>query len=170
MPTKKPRVWVTLEPEAYEVLRDMAALGGTTPGRVLSEISAPVLPALKQLVEASKAFAEWEASLHGQLAEVHAEVVSGIDMAVRALEARMTGGESAGGGTPDEPRRPADPPASAAGEAAPGRASRQRSGRPGVVSEASPGLPLTPPSNTGVILSSSQSKQLVSRGGRRRAI
>jgi hypothetical protein len=170
MPTVKPRVWVTLEPEAYEVLVGMARLGRSTPGRVLSEIASPVLPALKRLVEAADEFAAWERSLKGQLSEAHKEVTDGIDQAIRALEARrvvpVVGGPSVQSRAGEGPVAPS----SVAGRAGPGRASMPRSTQPGPALEAPPRGRKTPPTNRGVILTRRKQNQQVTKGGPGRGV
>lgn len=171
MPTTKPRVWVTLEPDAYEVLAGMAKLGNTTPGRVLSEIASPVLPALKRLVDAAGEFAAWEKALRDQLGQVHAEVTQGIDLAVEALEARRSAAEASGHeAIPVTLSGGAHGPDSLAGGAVPGGASMPRSAQPGAAPEASPRLRKTPPTNRGVILTRGKQNQQVKKGGPGRGI
>lgn len=170
MPTKKPRVWVTLEPEAYEVLQGMAKMGNTTPGRVLSELAAPVLPALKRLVEASNEFSTWERSMRDQLGEVHQEVTAGIDLAIRALEARTMPSKGPGGSLdPVSLPRALEAPASLPGGTGAARASMPRSARAGSVPEGSTGGK-TPPTNRGVILTALERNQRVRKGGPKRGI
>jgi hypothetical protein len=170
MPTAKPRVTVTLEPEAYSVLVDMAALGKTTPGKVLVDIAGPVLPALKRLVEASKQFAQWQAGLKGQLVDVHKEVTADVDTAIAVLEARMnaSGFNPMGGPPPDLLKVPPDASdASAVGAA---RASMLRSARAVPKASSKPiskrqsGVTPPPYSNTGVKMPQHKQNQRVSKG------
>jgi hypothetical protein len=167
MPTSKPRVWVTLEPEAYAVLVGMAKLGKTSPGRVLANLAQPVLPALARLVDAAEGFAAWEASLHRQLQEVHRDVTDGIDGAIAALEARKA---SPAAKEPPEPPRASGGRGGAASGGAGARASTPRSARAPAPPEAPEKAKLTPGSNTGVIWTRREQKQRVRKGGPRRAI
>ncbi len=167
MPTCKPRVTVTLEPDAYRVLVDMAELGRVSPGRVLSDMVAPVLPALEQLVEASRKFARWHESMKDQLSEVQGEVVADVRAAVEALEARMrvSGDHLAGTVAALPPAPPDGAVRPSAGDSAggPARASTLRSVRAGPKAARGTGKP--PSSNTGVRISRSEENQGVARGG-----
>lgn len=162
MPTVKPRVTVTLEPEAYEVLEGMARLGGTTPGRVLTEIASPVLPVLKRLVKASEDYAAWQQQMRDQLADVHGEVAQGVELAIAALERQRAASQAV----------PALSPVGQGGVAsggpqgaAPTRASKPRSARVGVAPEGALAGTETPHTNRGVRRSPSKQKQRLSKGG-----
>lgn len=50
MPTKKPRVAVTLKPETHEVIERLAALQGRSRGSVIAELLDAVTPALSRTV------------------------------------------------------------------------------------------------------------------------
>jgi hypothetical protein len=155
MPTTKPRVWVTLEPEAYEVLQGMARLGHTTPGRVLSELAQPVLPVLKRLVEASQDFAAWQASMRAEMGGMYQEVSQGIDLAIKAME---EGRRAADGSVPAHVLQSVSSPQTApVGRGAAGRAHRAGPGS-GAAGGAPLGVSRTPHTNRGVKLPRSSVK------------
>jgi hypothetical protein len=168
MPTSKPRVWVTLEPETYAVLKSMAELTGSTPGQVLCDLAEPALPSLTRLVDAAHQFAAWKASEEALLREVHEDVFQGVDAAVQALEARM--GRSSRSDAPTGLLGALLPLFGSGAGDGPDRASTPRSAREAPSPEPPSGAPLTPPTNRGVILTRNKQNQRVSKGGRNRAI
>jgi hypothetical protein len=162
VPTVKPRVIVTLEPEAFAVLEGMARIGKTTPGKVLTEIAAPVLPALKRLVDASERFASWKRDVEGQLEGVHSGVVSGIDAVIEGLEMAMAEAMEESGGLVGPPGAGGQPDTAQPVGAA-SRASTLRSAR-GVVPEGGKARK-TPHTNRGVKRQSPTKPRSRSEGG-----
>lgn len=53
MPTKKPRVMVTLEPEVYEALKELQAAADISPASFISQMLKETLPAIHGMAKAS---------------------------------------------------------------------------------------------------------------------
>ena len=54
MPTKKPRIYVTLEPEVHEALREFQEASGTSPASFISQVMTNSLGMLRGLTRAAK--------------------------------------------------------------------------------------------------------------------
>jgi hypothetical protein len=80
MPTIKPRVQVTLEPETHAVIERLASLQGRTRGAVIAEMLDSVAPALTRtisLIEAAQdAPGQVRAGMRRAVESAHAEIVS----------------------------------------------------------------------------------------------
>lgn len=67
MPTAKPRLAITLEPEQHEVLARLAALQGRPMSRVVAELVAEFTPILARLVGTMEAAANAQASVRANI-------------------------------------------------------------------------------------------------------
>lgn len=125
MPTIKPRVQVTLEPEVHEVIERFAALQGRTRGAVIAELLGEITPAIGRtvaLLEAAqeapnqvktglRAVAE---GLHQEMVNASGEANRQFQLLMEKIEAGDAAGEQAdphlvtrGSGT--QPPAPAKP-------------------------------------------------------------
>lgn len=78
MPTNKPRITVTLEPQAYEVLSRLSALGGGSMSAQLSQLLSLSLPSLERVVVVlERAVAAPQ--------EAHAGLLAAVERAERVL-------------------------------------------------------------------------------------
>lgn len=78
MPTVKPRIAITLEPEQHEVLARLAALQGRPMSRVVAELVAEFTPVLARVV------GTMEAAVHAQ-ASVRANIRKAVDEAEASI-------------------------------------------------------------------------------------
>lgn len=125
MPTVKPRVQVTLEPEVHEVIERFATLQGRTRGAVIAELLGEIAPAIGRtvaLLEAAqeapnqvktglRAVAE---GLHQEMVNASGEANRQFQLLMEKIEAGDAAGEQAdphlvtrGSGT--QPPAPAKP-------------------------------------------------------------
>jgi hypothetical protein len=100
MPTIKPRVQVTLEPEVHAVIERLAHLQGRTRGAVIADLLDSVAPALTRtvaLIEAAAAAPEQvKAGLRQVVADTHDELVGVSGDAIKQMDFLL--GELSGDG------------------------------------------------------------------------
>ena len=108
MPTIKPRVQVTLEPEVHEVIERFAALQGRTRGAVIAELLGEIAPALGRTVAlleaAQEAPNQVKTGLRAVAEGLHQELVNASGEANRQFQLLMekieAGGDSDGRADP----------------------------------------------------------------------
>ena len=90
MPTNKPRVQVTLEPETHAVIARFAQLQGRTRGSVIAELLDSVSPSLTRTVALLEAAFEAPESvkkgLRGVIEDLQGELVSASGDAAKQLD------------------------------------------------------------------------------------
>lgn len=90
MPTTKPRVQVTLEPQTHEVIERLAVLQGRTRGAVISDLLESVAPALGRTVAlleaAAAAPAKVKDGLRAVINSTHDDLVAAGGDATRQLD------------------------------------------------------------------------------------
>lgn len=93
MPTIKPRVQVTLEPETHAVIERLASLQGRTRGAVIAEMLDSVAPALTRtiaLIEAAQdAPKHVRNGMRKAVESAHAEIVAFAGEGAKQLDAFM---------------------------------------------------------------------------------
>lgn len=105
MPTNKPRVQVTLEPQTHAVIERMALLQGRTRGSIIAEMLDSIAPALTRTVALLEAAADAprdvKRGLRQAVEQAHSEIVALSGDASRQLDVfldqveKMDGGEGA---------------------------------------------------------------------------
>lgn len=73
MATTKPRITVTLEPEHYAVLAELATLSKQSMSSILAEIAAEAMPVFARVVKLAKEAAATKASVGDRVKELAAE-------------------------------------------------------------------------------------------------
>lgn len=97
MPTMKPRVQVTLEPQTHEVIERLAALQGRTRGSVIAELLDSIAPTLGRTVALLEAAADAPKhvkqglrsvvhDLHQELVAVSGEAAAQLDMVLDRVD------------------------------------------------------------------------------------
>lgn len=69
MATKKPRLTVTLEPEVYEVVRELSEVNGESMSRIISGVMGATTDTLRAVIEAGKRYAALEAGMQSEVRE-----------------------------------------------------------------------------------------------------
>ena len=87
MATTKPRVQVTLDPEMYAVLRDLAALNRQSLSAVIGELLHAVAPTVYRVVEAGRRFQALSEGMQDQVRGTFTAAEARIAPAVEALTA-----------------------------------------------------------------------------------
>jgi hypothetical protein len=106
MPTIKPRVQVTLEPQTHEVIERLATLQGRTRGAVIADLIDSVAPALARTVALLEAAAaaplEIKQGLRQVVDGVHDELVGVAGDTIKQMDWLLgeLGGASSEGSTP----------------------------------------------------------------------
>ena len=105
MPTVKPRVQVTLEPEVHEVIARFARLQNRTRGAVIAELLNEVTPALGRTIAlleaAQEAPNQVKAGLRAAVEGLQQEMVNASGEATRQFQLIMSKIESSGGSGAD---------------------------------------------------------------------
>lgn len=73
MATNKPRITVTLEPEHYAVLAEMAAISKSSMSSILAEIAAEAMPVFARVVKLAKEAEAAKAGIGDRVKELAAE-------------------------------------------------------------------------------------------------
>nr|WP_019364377.1 hypothetical protein [Pseudomonas luteola] len=93
MPTLKPRVQVTLEPETHNVIERMAALQGCSRGALIADLVETVVPALARTVALLEAAREAPGQVRQGLIDavngLHSDLVGASGDATREVQAIM---------------------------------------------------------------------------------
>jgi len=97
MPTAKPRVQVTLEPQTHEVIERLAALQGRTRGSIIAELLDSIAPTLGRTVALLEAAADAPKQvkqglrsvvhdLHQELVAVSGDAAAQLDMVLDRMD------------------------------------------------------------------------------------
>lgn len=104
MATTKPRVQVTLDPEMYAVLRDLAALNRQSLSAVISELLHAVAPTVYRVVEAGRRFQALSEGMQDQVRGTFTAAEARIAPAVEALTEEALALLAVVGGAEQDPR------------------------------------------------------------------
>lgn len=88
MATTKPRITVTLEPEHYAVLSEMAKVSGSSMSSILSDIAAEAMPVFARVVKLAREAEAAKAGIGDRVKELAAEAE--LQMLPMAREALRT--------------------------------------------------------------------------------
>lgn len=88
MATTKPRITVTLEPEHYAVLSEMARVSGSSMSSILADIAAEAMPVFARVVKLAKEAEAAKAGIGDRVKELAAEAE--LQMLPLAREALKT--------------------------------------------------------------------------------
>ena len=70
MPTIKPRINITLEPEEYDTLKRLSDLTNTSMSKVLKEYITVIMPTLKQVADTVEALKNTDEAAKGELGKM----------------------------------------------------------------------------------------------------
>lgn len=104
MATVKPRVSVTLEPEMYAALKELAALNGESLSSVIGELIDAVAPTVLRVVEAGRQFEALSAGMQERARETFLAAEQQIAPAVAELTEQAVAALAALAGTETDPR------------------------------------------------------------------
>lgn len=85
MATTKPRAMVTLDPETYKALRDLAAINGQSLSAVIGELLYAVVPTVQRVVEAGRRYQALSEGMQDQVRSTFTAAEAKIAPAVEAL-------------------------------------------------------------------------------------
>lgn len=73
MATDKPRVTVTLDPDAYALVRELSSLNGESMSKIIGDLVMAVTPTLRAVIDAGREFEQLQASVQD---DIRAQFVS----------------------------------------------------------------------------------------------
>jgi predicted DNA-binding protein (UPF0278 family) len=104
MATTKPRVSVTLDPEMYEEVRELAVLTGESMSAVIGGLLDAVAPTVHRVVEAGRLFQSYSAEMQDRVGGTFAAAEAKIAPALHRLQEQAFAALRELEGEPDDPR------------------------------------------------------------------